>query len=124
MSTLEESQDLPESLVELLDGLDASTLRAVRTHVEQRLDELRLPLREQIRSETDGEIVDIEDQGVYTLVRKYSPSQEHTETDRQPLSLYRVKREERPDGEETLHWSYLGDVIEPVKSERGTPSEE
>jgi hypothetical protein len=28
-----------------------------------------------------------------------------------------VKRETQLDGEETLHWSYLGDVAEPVSVE-------
>lgn len=65
-----ESRELPDTLVEGLDDLDEATLRAVRTYVEQRLDEIRPPLEELIRSETDGEIVEIRDDGEYTLVGK------------------------------------------------------
>jgi rubrerythrin len=66
-----------------------------------------------IRAETEGEIVDIIDRGPYTLVRKYPTSRDSSTTYPQPLSLYRVKREKRLNGEQRLHWSFLGDVIEP-----------
>jgi len=72
-----------------------------------------------IRSEIEGEIVDITDSGPYTLVRKYPSSRDGSDTGRQPLSLYRVKREKQLNGEETLHWSYLGDVTEPASVECG-----
>lgn len=111
----------PDMLVETLDDLDAPTLRAVRTYVERRLDDVRPSLRELIRSEAEGEIVDIEDHGAYTLVRKYPPGQRNAEETSQPLSLYRVKREKQLDGEETLHWSYLGDVTESPDWERQYP---
>lgn len=112
MSASTKDQEPPDTVVELLDDLDAPTLRAVRTYVEQRLDELRSSLRERIRSEADGTIVDIEDRGAYTLIRKYPLSQGDSENSSQSLLLYRVKREKRPNGEETLHWSCLGDVTE------------
>jgi hypothetical protein len=63
-------QDLPDSLVDILDGLDAPALRT-GVHVEQRLDDLRPTLREMVRSEADCEIADIIDDSPYTLVRKY-----------------------------------------------------
>ena len=102
MTAPTESQEPPE----ILDDLDAPTLRAVRTYIEQRLDDVRLSLEERIRSEADGEIVDIEDWEAYTLVRKYPPSRANSENSSQPHSLYRVKREKRLNGEETLHWSF------------------
>lgn len=106
------SQEPPDSLVELLNELDAPTLRAVRTYVDQRLDDLRPFLEEKIRSEANGEVVEILDRGAYTLARKYPPSRSNSGDTSQPLSLYRVKREKQLNGEETLHWSYLGDIVE------------
>ena len=112
-------QDLPDALVEVLDDLDAPALRAVRAHVEQRLDDLRPTLRETIRSETEGEIVEIVDSRPYTLVRKHRSSDGGSDTGPQPLALYRVTREKRLNGERRLHWSYLGDVAESAGVECG-----
>jgi len=119
MTPRTERQNLPDVLVEVLDDLDAPALRAVRAHVDQRLDDLRPTLREMIRSETDGEIVDIVDDRPYTLVRKYRSSDGGSDAGPQPLALYRVTREKRLSGEEGLHWSYLGDVVEPAGAECG-----
>lgn len=119
MSASTTSQEPPDRLVEILDELDAPTLRGVRSYAEQRLDDLRPPLEELIRSEADGEIVDIDDRGAYTLVRKCPPVGAESETTSRPLHLYRVKREERLDGEETLHWSYLGEVTDRADVECG-----
>jgi hypothetical protein len=110
-------QDLPDALVDVLDGLNAPALRSVRVHVEQRLDELRPTLREMVRSEADCEIVDIIDDRPYTLVRKYRSPGGSSDAAPRTLSLYRVKRETQLDGEVTLNWSYLGDVAEPVSVE-------
>ena len=119
MNPRTERQNLPGALVDVLDDLDAPALRAVRAHVEQRLDHLRPTLRETVRSETEGEIVDILDSKPYTLVRKYRSSGGGSEAGPQPLALYRVTREKRLNGERRLHWSYLGDVAEPVDVECG-----
>jgi len=119
MTAQTDHQELPDVLVEILDGLNVSTLRSVRTYLGQRIDDVRPTLPEMIRAETEGEIVDIVDGGPYTLVRKYPTSGDSSDTDPQPLFLYRVKREKRLNGEETLHWSFLGDVIEPPSVECG-----
>ena len=119
MAAQTDRQNLPDALVEILDDLDISTLRSVRTYLDQRIDDLRPTLPEMIRAETGGEIVDIRDRGPYTLVRKYPTSRDSSDTYPQPLFLYRVKREKRLNGEETLHWSFLGDVIEPPSVECG-----
>jgi len=119
MTTQADRQKPPAALVEILDDLDVSTLRSVQTYLDQRIDELRPTLPEMTRAETEGEIIDITDRGPYTLVRKYLTSRDSSDTYPQPLSLYRVKREKRLNGEETLHWSYLGDVIEPPSVECG-----
>ena len=119
MAAQTDRQNLPDALVEILDDLDVSTLRSVRTYLDQRIDDLRPTLPEMIRAETEGEIVDIRDRGPYTLVRKYPTSRDSSDTYPQPLFLYRVKREKRLNDEETLHWSFLGDVIEPPSVECG-----
>ncbi|MGQ3412330.1 hypothetical protein ACT4ML_08710 [Natrinema sp. LN54] len=112
MSIPTDDQEPPDRLVEILNDVDALTLRAVRTYVEQRLDDLRPSLQEEIRSEAKGEIIDIEDYGAYALVRKYPPARGRSKKSSQPLSIYRVRREKRLDGGETLHWRFLGDVTE------------
>ena len=119
MNPRTERQSLPDALVEVLDDLDAPALRAVRAHVEQRLDGLRPTLRETIRTETEGELVDIVDRRPYTLVRKHGSSGGGSEAGPQPLALYRVTREKRLNGERRLHWSYLEDVAEPAGVECG-----
>lgn len=123
MTASTKNQKPPDTLFEILDGLDAPTLRTVRTYVDERLDDLRPPLQEQVRSEANEEIVDIKDCGAYTLVSKYSPSQGTAGRSPQPLSLYRVKRERQLNGEETLHWSYLGDVADQSEFECGASSD-
>jgi len=110
MRAPQKRKSFPDALTEPLNELSASALRAVRTYVEQRLDEVRPTLPELIRSEADGEIVDIIDRGAYTVVRKYPPSQDSYDGSSQPLSLYRAKRVRQMNGEETVRWSYLGDV--------------
>ncbi|WP_198526039.1 hypothetical protein [Haloferax sp. ATB1] len=77
MNEQKRNNEPPDMLADILDDLDAPALRAVRTYVERRLDDVRPSLRELIRSEVDGEIVDIEDHGAYTLVRKYPPEHTH-----------------------------------------------
>lgn len=121
MSAATENQGPPDRLVEILDDLDAPTLRVVHTYVEQRVDDLRPSLQNLIRSETNGRVVDIEDRGTYTLVRKCPPSQSDSGTASSPLSLYRVKREKQLNGEESLRWSYLGDVTGGECGNCGTP---
>ena len=119
MTAQADHQKLPDALVETVEYLDVSTLRSVRTYLDQRIDDLRPTLPEMIRAETEGEIVDITDRGPYTLVRKYPTPRNSSDTYSQPLFFYRVKREKRLNGEETLHWSFLGDVIEPPSVECG-----
>ena len=119
MNPRTERQNLPGALVEVLDDLDGPALRAVRAHVEQRLDDLRPTLSDVIRSKTGSEVVDITDSRPYTLVRKYRSSGNSSGAGRRTLSLYRVAREKRLNGERRLHWSYLGDVAESAGVECG-----
>lgn len=103
------SEQLPNTLVEKLDALEPPELRAAHKYVEQRLESSHPPLEEQIRDEAEGEVIDIEDMGIYTLVRMRLPPQDDSDADSQPVSLYHVRREKHPDGKEDLHWSFLGD---------------
>lgn len=106
-------ETLPSDLIEWLDSLEPPVLQDVLNYAEQRLADNRTPLPQQIRSEAAGKIVDIKGCEAYTLVRKYPPAESDSKKASQPLLLYRVKREKRLDGEETLHWSYLGEVCDP-----------
>lgn len=116
MSNADDEPTLPEqlsdSLIETLDTLEPSELHAVHEYVEERLESIHPPLEKQIREDATGEVVDIEDKELYTLVRMRTPAQEESEEDSQPISFYHVTRERHPDGEETLHWTFLGDVPE------------
>ncbi|QLG50315.1 hypothetical protein [Natrinema halophilum] len=102
------TERLPAALIEELDTLESPELHAVREYVDQLLESSQPPIEEQIREEATGEVIDIEDEGIYTLVKHRPPN--HGEGDSKPVSLYHVTRERHPDGEETLHWAFLGDV--------------
>ncbi|ESP89717.1 hypothetical protein [Candidatus Halobonum tyrrellensis] len=117
MSMPTKRENPPDILTEILDDLDAATLRSVRTYVERRLDDVGCSMVERICSETEGAVVDIEYYGPYTLVWKYPPDGDDGET--KPLSLYRVTREWQVDGTESLHWSYLGEASEQPNGGRG-----
>lgn len=103
---------LPDPLVEQLDTLEPPELHTVHKYVEQRLESVRPPIEEQIREEAAGDVLSIEKDRIYTLVKMHQPGQGESDTDSQPVSLYYVRRERQPDGEETLHWSFLGDCQE------------
>lgn len=111
-------EQLPDQLVEALDALETPGLRAVRAYVDRRLASGQTPPVERVRAEADGEVLDVDDRGVYTLVRK------RPESDRETVSLYRVRLAEPLDGEEALHWSFLGDVREPVCGNCGSALED
>lgn len=106
------TNQLPDSLVKMLNTLEPSQLRTVHKHVEQRLESIQPPIEEQIREEAAGDVLSIEKDRIYTLVKMRSPSQSESNVDSQSVSLYHVTRERHPDGEEALHWSFLGDIQE------------
>lgn len=101
---------LPADLVETVDELDAPALRHLSGYVNQRLRDSSEPIAEMIREEAGGEILDIDDRGTYTLVRKRPQSRDASEAGSQPVSVYHVRRKRRPDGGETLQWSFIGDI--------------
>ncbi|WP_135827827.1 zinc ribbon domain-containing protein [Halorussus halobius] len=105
------SDRLPSALVDRLDVLDVPGLRAARTYVDERIEHCTTPIRERILAEATGEILGIEDYGPYVLVRK-RPEHRDVPEDSQLVSLYHVTREKRPDSEETLNWSFIGQVMD------------
>lgn len=100
---------LPASLVESLDALDRPDLRAVRSYVEHRSGYLPVPLTDRVRANAPGEIDDVDDHGAYTLVRVRQETYDSSGKSK-PVFLYRVEQERLPSGDETLHWSFLGEV--------------
>lgn len=104
------SDRLPDTLVEAVDRLGMSELRALMSYVEQRIESLRTPLSEEIEAEAAGELLGIENHGVYALVRMRPPGPDGEVSEAEPASLYHVSRERGLDGEESLHWAYLGDI--------------
>ena len=98
MTAQTDRQKLPDALVETPDDPDVSTVRSERTHLDQRINDLRPTPSGTIRAETKGEIVDITDRGSYTLVGAYPTSGNGSDAYPQPLFPYRVNREKRPNG--------------------------
>lgn len=101
---------LPDAVVETLDGLGRSELHAVAEYAQERLDEMRRPIEEDIRAETGDEIASIDDRGGYALVRKYESSPDESDPNAEITSLYLVTHERVMGGDVSLHWSFLGDV--------------
>lgn len=106
------SEQLPDTLVEQLDTLEPPELRAVHKYAEQLLEEAHPPIEKQIREEAKGDVLAIEEEGVYKLVKMRSLDTGGSDGDSSPVSLYHVRRERHLDGEETLNWSFLGDMKE------------
>ena len=113
MTAQTDRQKLLDALVEILDDLDASARRSVRTRPDRRIDDSRPTLPGMVRAETEGETVDVTDRGPYTLASEYSTFRDSSATCPQSLSPYRVRREKRLNGDGTLHGSFLGDAIDP-----------
>ncbi|MDQ2055553.1 zinc ribbon domain-containing protein [Halobellus sp. H-GB7] len=101
---------LPEALIQRIDSLELPELKAVLSYVERRIDALRVPIEEEIEATAAGEVLQIENYGVYALVRKHPPNPDGPGVNTDIVSLYHVHRESQPDGAESLHWAYLGDV--------------
>lgn len=102
--------ELPDALVERIDSLEIPELRAVRSYVDGRIDSLRTPIEEEIAATAAGEVLDVDTHGAYALVRMRMPEPDDVDATADLVSLYHVRREERLDGSESLHWTYLGDV--------------
>lgn len=108
---------LPDEIVDRLNALERPALRALQGYVEQQLATRRPSIAEQIATEADGEIIDIEDCGAYTLVRKRPPSQDDSGGGSRPIHVYRVRRVNQLNGTDTLHWSFVGETQESMQAE-------
>lgn len=102
--------DLPDTLVAQIDSLELPELKAVLSYVEQRIESPHPPIEEEIEANAPGEVIEIENHGTGTLVRTHPPNPDGPGANTEIVSLYHVRREQHPDGENTLHWTYLGDV--------------
>lgn len=102
--------DLPDELLERIDSLENTELKAVQSYVEKRIESLRTPFEEEIQATASGKILDIEKHGGYALVRMHPPDPESSDVDTDRVSVYHVKREPHPDGSESVHWERIGDM--------------
>ena len=59
MTAQTDPQKLPDALVEILDDLNVSTLRSVRTYLDQRIDDLRPNHSRECRTEIIDALVQI-----------------------------------------------------------------
>lgn len=115
---------LPDNLIEQIDSLEILELEAVLRYVEQRINPLRKPIEEEIMASDSGEIIDIENNGAYALVWKRIPVVEESSVETDTVSLFHVSREKHPEGEESLHWAYLGNVQDIDRSGRRDSSDD
>lgn len=102
--------NLSKTLIEQIDTLELSDLRALQSYIDQRIESLRTPFESEIETNAAGEVLAIEDHGGYALVRKHPPDPNGEGVNTEITSLYHVRREPHPDGTESLHWAYLGNV--------------
>jgi len=102
--------DLSDPLLQRVDALGLDELRSLRSYIKQRIHALQPPIEAEIKEGTSGEVLDIDSHGAYTIVRMHPPDPDGGGVNTELTSLYHVSREERPDGTESLHWAYLGDV--------------
>lgn len=103
------SEHLPDGLIEEVDALEIPELRALISYAEQRVESLPTSLAEEIEADASGELLGIETHEAYALVRMRPPG---PDDETEPAALYHVSRERGIDGEESLHWAYLGDIRE------------
>jgi hypothetical protein len=110
----ETSESVPERVLEQLDGLDTADLRAVRDYVDVRLTSTRASVAETLLAQSsDPSRITVEtDRTGSALLKKRHRCFEDGRDASQVASLYRVTREQSPTGEPSLHWTFLGDVIE------------
>lgn len=133
------TEGLPESLLEAVDSLTRSELEALLSYVEKRLEADWSSLRADIEASAAGEVIDVERDGPYALVRAHPPESgvggdtddaagdskavdgdaddaggdaEAVAVDTDVVSLYHVRPEYPADGADSLHWAYLGDVYD------------
>lgn len=108
--------ELPGSLVTQLDFLEVPELKAVRSYVNQRIGFIRPPIEEEIKAEAAVEIIAVEDRSAYPIVQMHPPDPHGSGGITDVVSPYHLRRESQPDGTESLHGSYLGDIRNPSQN--------
>jgi len=106
----EPPSDLPDELVRQVDALELPALKALYGYVRRSVDARRPPLAALVEEDADGEVLEVDVHDGYALVRLHPPASDGSGPRESVTSLYHVRREPDPDGTESLHWTYLGDV--------------
>lgn len=100
---------VPSSIVDGLSALTDDQLRQTTEYIQSLLSRSQ-PLSDDIEAGSGGEIVRITEHDTYTSVVKREWCENECERCPHGPYLYTVRREPSPDGEETLHWTYVGRV--------------
>ncbi|MCL9815202.1 hypothetical protein [Natranaeroarchaeum aerophilus] len=101
---------LPTAIVEAIEQLDKSELRAVIEYAQRRYEFEQLSVSDRIEAGPGEEIVRIEENPVYTTVVKRQPCGKDCEDCPHGPFLYHVQKVPRIEGESKLQWRYLGTV--------------
>jgi hypothetical protein len=98
---------LPDRLVSELHRLSASDLRKTIIHAQELLQAQKEP-GSAIEPQAGEDIIEITEQDGYTEVIKRVPCGEDCEECPHGPYIYHVIEEARPDGENRLHWQFIG----------------
>lgn len=113
--TPEPPADVPRETRRWIDGQDARTLRQLVTYLEGRIEARQPGLEDLIEVDAAGDVRSVDVTNGYAHVRMHPPAGDGGSVNRDVISRYHVTREPRVEGEENLHWAYLGDI----QSEKG-----
>lgn len=100
---------VPSSVVVELNQLDDESLRTV-------LDYGQTLLNTRIETGPNEEIVSVEDHGTHTTVIKRESCADGCDDCPHGPYLYHIRSEEHINGEENLHWVYIGEVVDECTS--------
>ena len=106
----ERPERVSEALLDALDDLGSDGLRAVHEYIEERLAYVSTSVGDRIEAGPGEEIVDVREHDGYTLVSKRMDCESGCSDCPHGPYLYLVRTETRPDGDTSLHWSYVGRV--------------
>lgn len=100
---------VPSSVATELSQLDDESLRAV-------LDYGQILLNTRIEAGPNEEIVSVEDHGTHTTVIKREDCADGCDDCPHGPYLYHIRSEEHVNGEKSLHWVYIGEVVDECTS--------
>ncbi|WP_254536527.1 hypothetical protein [Halomarina litorea] len=104
-----ESTPVSTEITERLAELDEGQLRQTAEYIQDLLDS-KYSVSSQIEAEEGEELVHVTEHDGYTAVVKQQPCTTGCEDCPHGPYLYHVRRETGPEGNESLHWSYIGPV--------------